>query len=188
MIVVKNKLTIILLIISIITVIALTCGITYAYLSFSAEQTQANVLETACFNTTFSEGTTRINEVGYPISSAKGLTKTPYTFTIKNNCSNTTSYKVYINVLNGTDTALLNVIDYSIDGKTSAKLSTLKTETLPAGATTSSVKTTYVLDTSTLAGLNATKTYNLRLWIDEAAGNDIMGLQFSAEVLVYTAL
>lgn len=181
----NNKKTIILLVISIVIVIAATAGVTFAYLSVNAVQTNSNVIETSCYSLNFTDSNS-INLTGYPMSNASAFSKlTPYHFTLSNACESTTDYQVIINVLNTSSSTLLPYINYSIDGVTVNKLTSLKTATLPSGVASTGISTSYVLDTGSIVGTTSSKTYDLYLWIDETAGNDIMGQTFSAQVMVY---
>lgn len=179
-----KKLTV-LLAISILISIAIISGITYAYLSVNAKQTTSNVIETTCFSTNFTESN-KLNVTSYPMSNAKGLATTPYSFTVTNNCSNNTNYYVYLNILNNSSTNLLNYINYSIDGKTVKKLANLNSTSLPSGVNIGNdILKSYVINTGTIS---TSKTFTLYMWIDESAGNDIMGNTFSAKIAVYNAL
>lgn len=182
----NNKRTIILLIMSIIIVIAATVGITFAYLSVSAVQTTPNTMSTTCYDMTFTDSNV-INITGYPMSSTSAFAKlTPYSFSLKNNCEANTDYQIILNVLNTSSSNLLPYINYSLDGTTTKKLSSLSATSLPAGVTSSNASASYIIDTGALLGINTTKNFNLYLWIDESAGNDIMGSTFTAEITVYS--
>lgn len=179
-----KKLTI-LLAISILMSIAIISGLTYAYLSVNAKQTTANVIETACFSTNFTESN-KLNITSYPMSDVKGLTTTPYRFTVTNNCSNNTNYYIYLNILNNSSTKLLNYINYSTDGKTVKKLSSLVNTNLPSGVNIGTdILKSYVIDTGTIS---TSKAFTLYFWIDESASNDIMGNTFNAKIAVYNTL
>ena len=185
MIKLNNKKYIALLISSIVIVVVATISITYAYLSYSDTQEGTNTLSTTCYNISFKD-VNSINITSYPMSSATAFrTITPYTFTITNTCETPSNYQVILNILNSTSSNLLPYINYSLDGTSVNKLSALTATTPPSGVTSSGILTSYILDTGTLTTLNSTQTYNLHLWIDEEAGNDIMGTTFQAEVIVY---
>lgn len=94
-------------------------------------------------------------------------------------------YQVFLNILNNTDENLLHYINYSLDGQTVNKLEDLVETPLPNGASSNNVFISYSLDTGSLSNTNTQQTYELYLWIDETAGNDIMGSSFQAEVMVY---
>ena len=185
MIKLNNKKYIALLISSIVIVVVATISITYAYLSYADTQEGTNTLSTSCYNISF-EDANSINITSYPMSSETAFrTITPYTFKIINTCETPSNYQVILNISNTTSTNLLPYINYSLDGTSVNKLSSLATTTPPSDATSSNVLASYILDTGSLATLNSTETYNLHLWIDESAGNDIMNSKFQAEVVVY---
>ncbi|MBE6154428.1 MAG: hypothetical protein E7163_02500 [Firmicutes bacterium] len=182
----SNKRMILLLVISILIVVVCTVGITYAYLSVSTVQTDPNIIETSCYETDFKEETgSRINLISYPMSSEKAFEQEPYKFTITNLCATNTNYQILLNIKNNTANNLIDYINYSLDGTNINKLSTLTPVSLPLGAVSSDVSVSYVLESGTLNGINAKQDHNLYLWIDESAGNDIMGLNFEAEVMIY---
>lgn len=182
----NNKRTIILLILSIIIVIATTVGITFAYLSVSSVQANANIISTTCYDMTFTDSNV-INVTSYPMSSSSAFTKlTPYSFSLKNNCEASTEYQIILNVINTSSSKIIPYIDYSFDGVTVNKLSSLTSTSLPMGVTSSNTSASYIINTGSISGINASQNFNLYLWIDESAGNDIMGSTFTAEIIVYS--
>ena len=182
----NNKKYVALLISSIVIVVVATISITYAYLSFSDTQEGTNTLSTSCYNISFTDQNS-INITSYPMSSASAFRNiTPYTFTISNNdCEIGSGYQVILNVLSSSSDKLLPYINFSLDGETSTRLTSLTATTLPAGVSSSNVKASYVIETGILPNIDSSKTYNLHLWIDESAGYDIMGEPFQAEIIVY---
>ena len=187
MIKLKKKKYIAILISSIIIVVVATISITYAYLSFNRSQESTNVLNTSCYDISFQDSNF-INITSYPMSNETAFnTLTPYTFTITNNCAIGNSYQIYLNILNSTSDELLTHINFSLDKQTATSLSSLTPVNLPSGVSSSNVKSSYIIETGSLPNINSTKTFNLYLWIDEEAGNDIMGSTFEAEVMVYNA-
>ncbi len=174
---------IILLSLSILCFIAIVSSTTYAYLSISASQKTSNLIVTGCFSTSL-KNNNNINMTSYPMSNAKGLKLTPYGFTITNNCNSSNNYQIYLNVLKDTSPTLLNYINYSLDGITVKKLSSLSVSTLPAGIDTTNISKSFIIDTGEI---NTSKSFNLHLWIDESAGNDIMGSSFKANITVYNS-
>ena len=170
----KNKKTIFYLIsfsLTLALIIAIAAG-SYAYIRVTREQESTNKITTLeCVSlqitSVSSNGITLSGE--YPIKNTEGLNKTPYTFTIKNICSKPSAAKVNLEVL--TESTLVN--DSSIRA--------LVTE---SGET--------VTDTSnTLGGFpnlstGASKTLNLRIWLDENATSAELGKTFKG-ILVVTA-
>ena len=187
MIKLNSKKYIAILISSIIIVVVATISITYAYLSFNRSQESTNVLNTSCYDISFQDSNF-INITSYPMSNETAFnTLTPYTFTITNNCAIGNSYQIYLNILNSTSDELLTHINFSLDKQTATSLSSLTPVNLPSGVSSNKVKSSYIIETGSLPNINSTKTFNLYLWIDEEAGNDIMGSTFEAEVMVYNA-
>ena len=187
MIKLNNKKYTALLISSILIVVIATISVTYAYLAFNDVQESTNTLSTSCYNISFKDEDS-INITSYPMSSSTAFrTITPYTFTISNNdCQIGSNYQVILNVKNQTSDSLLSYINYSLDGTTTTRLTSLTPTTLPTGVTSTDVKASYIIETGILPNINTSKTYDLYLWIDETAGNDIMNLAFEAEVMIYS--
>lgn len=182
----SNKKYLMLIILLVIGVIVVTSSTTFAYLSISKVQSEANTISTTCYDMTFTDSN-RINITGYPMSSTSAFTKlTPYKFTLKNNCEANTEYQVILNVINTSSSKIIPYIDYSLDGSTVKKISSLTPITLPLGVTSSNASASYLLETGTLEGINTTKNFNLHMWIDESAGNDIMGSKFEGEITIYS--
>lgn len=181
----SNKKYLMLIILLVIGVIVVTSSTTFAYLSVSKVQSNPNTISTTCYDMTFTDSN-RINVTGYPMSSTSAFAKlAPYKFTLKNNCEVNTEYQIILNVINTSSSKILPYINYSFDGSTVKKLSSLTPITLPLGVTSSNVNASYLLETGTLEGINTTKNFNLHMWIDESAGNDIMGTKFEGEIIIY---
>ena len=80
-----------------VTVICII-GVSFAWFRLYLSQSEDNTLTSrTCFSTTLTEDTSKIELTdAFPISDDDGLKQTPFTFTLKNNCS---SYvKVYITI------------------------------------------------------------------------------------------
>ena len=100
----KNKKTIFYLIsfsLTLALIIAIAAG-SYAYIRVTREQESINKITTLeCVSlqitSVSSNGITLSGE--YPIKNTEGLTKTPYTFTIKNICAKPSAAKVNLEVL-----------------------------------------------------------------------------------------
>ena len=191
-------------ILTIMILITITIGTSYSYYSVASEQTDPNELTTTCFNVSFSEGDSiNLNADGryaYPMSEDSAMSRlTPYEFTITNNCttSNATDGINYVVTLN-TLTSNLPTLDL-----TKLRYKVNKTSPSAASGTSSllsvaprydlgaSIKAEQGIDTSynIASGILApgdSITYNLYLWIDESAGNEVMDTSFTGRVLVYS--
>lgn len=195
----------ILLISTIAIVVIAATSVTYAYLSYNATQADENVLTTSCFNISYSDSNSiSLNSNGnyaYPMSEERANKLTPYSFTITNTCTTTNStdpinYVVTLNTLNASPSNIeLSKLRYRLDMTTptaTTGTSTLMSEAAPYDLSSSiksaeGINTSYNLLEGTLAP-GASVTYNLRLWIDEAAGNEVMNQTFNGRILVYSYL
>ena len=195
----------ILLISTIAIVVIAATSVTYAYLSYNATQTDENIVTTSCFNIRYEDSNSiSLNSNGnyaYPMSEERANKLTPYSFTITNTCTTTNStdpinYVVTLNTLNASPSNMdLSKLRYRLDMTTptaTTGTSTLMSEAAPYDLSSSiksaeGINTSYNLLEGTLAP-GASVTYNLRLWIDEAAGNEVMNQTFNGRILVYSYL
>ncbi len=186
-------------VLTIMILLTLTIGTSYSYYTIDGKQENENSVVTSCFKIDFGSESGTINLAdAYPISDAKGEALTPYTFTVTNTCTSDNSgytaisYDVTLNTIAGETNNLAPYLKYKLDTQAAGKLSgrldntlnaTLKTINY-AGVNGSTIDTTYNLISGTLAP-GASKTYSLRLWIDETATTDIAGYKFNGRVVVY---
>ena len=195
----------ILLISTIAIVVIAATSVTYAYLSYNATQTDENIVTTSCFDISYSDSDSiSLNSDGnyaYPMSEDSANRLTPYSFTITNTCTTSNStdpinYVVTLNTLTSSPSTIeLSKVRYRLDMTnptsstgTSALMSEAATYDLSAAIKSSEgIDTSYNLVEGTLAP-GASVTYNLRLWIDEAAGNEVMNKTFNGRILVYSYL
>lgn len=98
--------------------IVITSSTTFAFLSVSDIQSEANTISTTCYDMTFTDSN-RINVTGYPMSSTNAFKKVnPYKFSLKNSCEANTNYQIILNVINTSSSKILPYINYSLDGTT----------------------------------------------------------------------
>ena len=101
----KNKKMLFIFSLSIIAII-LIVAFSYAYLMYTTKQDEFNNFVAACYNVTYSENTEGISlESRVPMSDSDGLKTDPYVLSIKNNCSQTLTYTVNLNILSGSTTS-----------------------------------------------------------------------------------
>ncbi len=186
-------------ILTIMILVTIAIGTSYAFFSVSDTQSETNTLSTTCFSVSFTDGDSiSLNENGsyaYPMSDASAEDLTPYTFTIRNECgsgSASINYKVILSTF-ASSTLDTGVVKYSINTTNTISGAKLLTE---AGTYMNEVSDinddaslntskTYILIEDTLAA-GAEETYYLRLWIDESAGNGVMGQTFTGKLFVYS--
>ena len=188
----KNKKTIFYLIsfsLTLALIIAIAAG-SYAYIRVTREQESTNKITTLeCVSlqitSVSSNGITLSGE--YPIKNTEGLTKTPYKFTIKNICSKTSAAKVNLEVL--TESTLVN--DSSIRALVTESSETVTDTSNTLGnfpavnKTLETARSSYTIYSTKLSA-GASKTLNLRIWLDENATSAELGKTFKG-ILVVTA-
>lgn len=153
--------------VTLLIVVICLFGISFALFKFNASQaTQNDITTLNCFEVEYSDVTDAITIANdFPISDAEGLKRTPYTFKIKNKCSQLLNIQIGVETLT-TSQIQPNLIKGVITNKgetpTSAKL-------LSAGIPGTPVNggTNYILLESSLASFE-TKEFDLRLWFTES--------------------
>ena len=146
--------------------IVLVAG-SYAWLTLTIDKTNTNVLRAGTLSLVLDDTTSEgiKLEKAVPISDEKGKTGTEYTFTLQNKGTKTASYTIYLD-----DVALETNEKRMDDSKVKYQLTKNSNETVALLNTLSD----RVLDTGTIDG-STTNTYSLRVWIDSAAENEVMG-------------
>ena len=185
----KNKYKVSLILLAILLCSTMMFGYSYSLWNATHTSNLSNNLSIGCFSIDFSESGSNINLTNaYPISDTKGLTKTPYTFTIKNTCTIAASASIAINPLKTTTLDLSNIkasIKEANDTSNTTKiLNQFTAGTIASDDTTSA--SSYVLTTVYLKA-NASKTYSIWMWLDENAGNDSQDKILSANINVTEA-
>ena len=183
------------ILLAIITVGIGICLMTYqSYALWVATYTGGeNIVNVGCFEIEFTEQTSSIGlNNTYPVSDTKGLTTTPYTFTIKNTCTIGASYDVTLNTLT-TNTMQKNWIKYAIQENTETKPTTgINLGTNNNYNTATEELQIANLDESIIIASGELKeeesvTYNLYLWMDETTGNEAMNTRFEGSVNIITS-
>ena len=145
----------------------LIAGTTYAIFKASASQaTQNDITTLNCFEVEYSDVTDAIALTNdFPISDAEGLKRTPYTFKIKNKCSQLLNVQIGVETLT-TSQIQPNLIKGVITSKgetpTSAKLLSVGIPGTPVNGGTN-----YILLEDDIYG-GQEKEYDLRLWFTES--------------------
>lgn len=166
----KDEKKIFLIGMSLLLVLVLVIGGTYAWFTLSLKGTQVNVLKAGNLSLVLNDvNSMGINqEKAVPMLDEVGEQTDPYHFTLENHGGLASEYTIYLDDIDLEDSEIRMAdekVKYSLvkDGeKTTALLST-------TGA-----HPERVLDSGTIDG-NTTITYDLRLWIDSNTGNEAMG-------------
>ncbi len=160
---------------------------------------QENIVEVGCFNIEFIENTSSIAlSNSYPVSDEKGMSGEAYSFTITNKCTVDSAYQVTLNTLNA-NTMGDDKVKYVIykDGESKPSVGSL-VNSAPINAdkgniTVTDLKESYIIASGELKGAaeeNGTgesHTYNVYLWIDESAGNEVENTRFEASINIVNA-
>lgn len=146
-----------------ILLLVIILSISYAYWRKSATQSGINQLDTLkCLDITFTDVTNAINLEGeYPIPDSEGMTKTPYTFKVTNNCDVYTELDINLEVL-PVSTLSSDYVKVALNN-TSSLLSSNPQVTPTIGGATS-----YIISSGTSLFPKDFATFDLRLWVDEA--------------------
>ncbi len=164
---------------SVLLVLVLVIGGTYAWFTLQLKGTKVNVLKAGSLSLVLND----VNSVGInsekavPILDKVGETLDPYHFTLENNSHVSSSYTIY-----------LDDVDLE-EGETRMSDSFVKYQLTKDGTKTTALLNTIgenpnrVLDSGTIHG-NQTITYDLRLWIDENTGNEAMGTTLKTKIRV----
>ncbi len=170
---------------SILGIIVLVSGMSYAFvrLSYTSEKVE-NI--NSCFDITMKDnGALSLNNA-IPTQDTIGVNTSPYTYTITNTCDMDAYYETTVNVLSPSktdDASKVRVALYGDGYLTPSTLSTLKTGEVTANFTnplTNSIAN-YVVDEGYLPA-KTTKTFKLAMWIgyDVTEFND----DFKTQILV----
>ena len=153
--------------ITLLIVVICLFGISFALFKFNASQaTQNDITTLNCFEVEYSDVTDAISITNdFPISDAEGLKRTPYTFKIKNKCSQLLNVQIGVETLT-TSQIQPNLIKGVITNKgetpTSAKLLSNGILGTPVNGGTN-----YILLEDTIYE-SQEKEYDLRLWFTES--------------------
>ena len=164
-----RKINIIIACFSIVMIIFLGVGISYSMWNISLKEDKVNTVMTSCFDITYSSDNNNINLSNtYPITDEKGLSLTPYTFTITNNCDINAYYKINLETLNNSniDNKFMKV---SLNESNPKKINTYES--------TDKVLNNSKISNNLLTGylpVGGTENFNLRVWMDyDTTINDI---------------
>ena len=174
-----------------ITVICII-GVSFAWFKLYLSQKEDNTLASrTCFSTTLTEETSKIALTDeFPIVDAKGLKKTPFTFTVKNNCSGYVKMYITIDSTYRTNTSSSYLKDNYIKVNLSPKGTTDNNSVILGEQSLTDLDNNskgYIL-LSTGLKANEEKSYDLRIWMDSSVTAD-QGLNkaWSGKIVVVTS-
>lgn len=166
----------------IISILFFIAGVLYALWTIPKSKGDPNVISSGCFKIIFTEGSSNVDLINaYPISDEQGALTNAYNFTIENTCSLAASYQVNLESLENT-TLNLSRIKISIDNEEPVLISSLDN----SYTTVSDAKESKILKSGKLTA-GTTKSYSLRLWLDNSNENDaITSDMFNGKIIVTT--
>ena len=178
-----NKATLLLLMLLLIIL-----GTSFALWQSTVGQTNQNSLVIGCINIEIVDETAAINlPDATPISDEEGKKLVPYTFKVKNNCSNNMEYVINLETISEGEKILSN--EYI-----KASLVKADTEVFLGKLTIENENLEKAIETSTSAyklykdkiESKESISYSLRLWIDSETSNleDIMGAVFASKITI----
>ena len=185
----KNK-QLLIIILSVFGIVALVSGITYSYLTFRKEQTDGeNIISTVkCLTIKLTNEQNDIKlDKAFPISDEDGKELEPYTFTVKNECSD--NLKISISLEDITELAYPKVsidkIKVYLEGD-NGSLNTLSSFKESNHYLAETEEISHILAEKVIFA-NGSTNYSLRLWIDETATDEQMNRQYKGKIVVTAA-
>jgi surface protein len=176
----KKSTKILLCVIGIFLVTSILIGMSYALWVFNISQESTNVVQSDCFEITYTDGNAINLSETIPLTDREARELDPYTFTIKNICNQAVDYSVNIETLN-TSTMDLDAVATKLDGKKKQILGSLDDNSNLVNSNAASSKTIY----SNILKAGEEKTHNLRLWVDvDATLEQSMSKSYSSKVVV----
>jgi len=181
------------MVITLIAMVVLFGGISYAYLRVIKTQTGDNEISTVnCLDISLTNISESIDSNytikivnAFPISDAEGLATTPYIFKIKNTCSNTyVSANINLESLNLSSTTSLALNQLKVGfGKRGKTQRTWLIDNLGNETSTIVGSTSKRLKTIKLAP-NDEQEYEFRLWVDYDTDITAMGKTYQGKIVV----
>jgi len=166
----KNKRNL-LIMMSLLIISFIVIGVSYAIWQMTLTQTDKNTVTTSCFKIEFQDANPLNLEKSYPILNEEGKNLIPYTFTIKNTCDTYATYQINLEVLNTSTLINLDTIRVLLNETNFEKDSSLLESYEQVEKTLANATTSYKLETGYL-NKEETKTFELRLWLDESTPPD----------------
>ena len=179
----KNKKTKI-AIISVVALLLVLIGVTYAYWLVTKTQTNSNIVSSACLDITMDNEANDISlSSQYPLSNEEGMKLTPYTFKVINNCNTSIDYQIALESIGEEANAIASsAIKVALDD--SAELLSNKAT---AATTVSGAYAAHKLGYGTLTAKgseSSSATHALRIWIDENAPISESNKTFQSKISV----
>ena len=181
----KNK-KIVITITSIVAVLLVIIGVTYAYWLVTKTQTNSNIIGAGCLDISLTGEKNDIElQDQFPLSDEDGMKLVPYEFTVTNNCTTSVDYQVNLESIGDSANAIkASAIKVALNDDIKLLTAGGNAEPTVSGAYESNM-----ILYGTLAGLSEeteddTVTYELRIWIDANAPISEQNKTFQSKITV----
>ncbi len=181
----RKRKKILLIVIGILLSLGIIISVSYAWWSHIVSQEGINTIESTCLEIELTDENPIHLQNAYPITDAEAKILTPYTFTITNTCTTTVEYDVNLDIMESTSRLSSEYIAVEFNGETKKLLNTLESvEPSYPGSDYIPVEARYL--TSGELGANESKTYTIKLWMDESVTveDDAMNKNFISKIVV----
>ena len=180
----KNYLASKLCLIAILSIFV-TSAVTYGFFTPNKTQSGNNSLSTGCFDVTFTNESASINLTNaYSVSDAKGMTSTPYSFTITNTCETTSAYRILLDTKSSSFSN--SFVNASINGNAAKSLASFDTNT--SYPMDEGYGYSYIVENGTLEQ-DESATIDVRLWINATTTyEDVAGKSWEGQVRVVSTV
>ena len=176
---------VLLLIIGLLIVALSFTGASYAMWQVNHSQSDENIVNVGCFETSTDLGTNLENSAinldkHFPISDVQGMNLTPFTFTVTNTCTSVANFQVNLETLS-TSNIGKQYIKVAINN-TKSILNNLDS----VEKTLDTASSSNMLESGTLYP-GQSITFDIRLWVDEATTVEDLGADEAGTNLIYAA-
>ena len=169
------------LLITILTLLLMMIGVSYAYWQFLKIDDKTNTATSGCFEMELINQANEINLTNtYPITDEEGLKLKPFSFTIHNKCTIFAHYYVTLEALEGT-TLDSKWVAVKVNSDAITTLDKYKTTTTKLNGSVNS----HILAEGYL-GADDSVDYSVSFWMDEDAtiNDDVMNKVFKSKIII----
>ncbi|MBQ6687560.1 MAG: hypothetical protein IJN03_03455 [Bacilli bacterium] len=181
----RNKKTVI-TVTSIVAVLLVIIGVTYAYWLVTKTQTNQNLISSGCLDITLNGEKNDIELTNqFPLSDEDGMKLTPYEFTVTNNCTTSVDYQVNLESIGDSTNAIkASAIKVALNDEIKLLTAGGNAEPTLSEAYESNMILYGTLAESSEETTDDTITYELRIWIDANAPISEMNKTFTSKISV----
>ncbi len=180
----KDKRNILIIGISGICFLTIIISVSYAYIAYSTRQEGINVLETDCISVTMEELTNAINlKNTHPITDEVGKNLKPFRFKLTNTCGVGVDYNVNLEVMETESRIASKNIATKVDENAKSILSNNPSAPLTYKESDYTAVEAYTIHSGSIKPYESVE-HEVRIWLDESAGNDSQNGTFYSKVVI----